>query len=514
MADQSATIAFLADPATHGGHRVSVIETHGAVVFLAGKRAYKLKRAVRFAYMDFSTLERRHLACEAELRINRRTAPGLYRDIVPIRAKRDGGFTLGGASGRIIDWVVVMRRFDRRALLSQVAERGGLDVELMRGLAETIARFHSAADVRRSGGGIAGHREVARVVLSEIDRHHAVFAEKPRQDLRRLTDAMLDAQAPTLERRRKAGRVRHGHGDLHLRNICLLDGTPTLFDGLEFDEDLAVSDVLYDLAYLLMDLDQQGQRALANAVLNRYLELQGDQDGLGLLPLFLSQRAAIRAHVLASTAAAAEQRQTALRREANHYLDLALRYAKPAAARLIAIGGLSGTGKSTIARAVAPKIGPAPGAVILRSDVIRKSLCGVGELERLTTAYDAKTTRAVYGELNRLAALILQAGHGVIADATFLDPAQRKAIEKTAPSGTAFTGIWLAAPKGTLLARVAGRAGDASDATVETVRSQAQLPVSDIGWAKVSAAGTPAQTVQKMRSRLTMRAAARPATRR
>ena len=499
MTDQAAIVDFLAQPATHGGHRVSRIETHGAFLFMAGKRAYKLKRAVRFAYMDYSSLEKRRLACEAEVRLNRRTAPGLYRGTEAIRLLRDGSLRLGGPQGRVVDWVVVMRRFEEAALLSRVAARGGLEAGTMRALAEAIWRFHDKAEIRKRGGGIKAHRAVAATIQAEIDRHAAVFDEKRRLLFRRRTEALLEQSADALERRRAAGRVRHGHGDLHLRNICLLDGVPTLFDCLEFDPDLAIEDVLYDVAYLLMDLDRQGLRPLANLVLNRYLELGGDYDGLGLLPLFLSQRAAIRAHVLASTADVAEEaaRQKQLRREAGEYLDLALAYARPPAARFVAIGGLSGTGKSSVARLLAPKLAPAPGAVVLRSDVLRKQLAGVGEAERLpASAYTAKAAKQVYAEMLRRAALVAGAGHSVIVDATFTDPAQRRAAERAASRAVPFTGLWLVAAKRVLLDRVAARRGDASDADRETVAAQALLPLGDITWHKVAAGGTVAQSAR------------------
>ena len=505
MTDQAAIVDFLAQPATHGGHRVSRIDTHGAFLFMAGKRAYKLKRSVRFAYMDYSSLEKRRLACEAEVRLNRRTAPGLYRGTEAIRLLRDGSLRLGGPQGRVVDWVVVMRRFEESALLSRVAARGGLDAGIMRTLAEAIWRFHDRAEIRKRDGGIKAHRAVAATILAEIDRHAAVFDEKRRTQLRRRTEALLELGADALERRRAAGRVRHGHGDLHLRNICLLDGVPTLFDCLEFDPELAIEDVLYDVAYLLMDLDRLNLRPLANLVLNRYLELGGDYDGLGLMPLFLSQRAAIRAHVLASTADVAEEaaRQKQLRREAGEYLDLALAYAKPAAPRFIAIGGLSGTGKSSVARLLAPKLAPAPGAVVLRSDVLRKQLAGVGETERLpASAYTATTAQQVYGELLRRAALVAKAGHSVIVDATFTDPVQRRAVEKAAPRGVPFTGLWLAAARRVLLDRVVARRGDASDADRDTVAAQAQLKLGDIAWHKVPAGGTLTQNVRAALARL------------
>ena len=224
-----------------------------------------------------------------------------------------------------------------------------------------------------------------------------------------------------LDRRRANGKVRRCHGDLHLRNICLFDDKPTLFDCLEFSDALASIDVLYDLAFLLMDLEHRGLAEFANVVLNRYLDLTGEDDGLAAMPLFLSLRAAIRAHVTATAmdqAAAAERKQEPAA-EARSYLSLAARLLRPRPRRLVAIGGLSGSGKSTLATALAPAIG----ARVLRSDVIRKRLFGVTPETRLPAhAYAAEISRLVYETLRQRAAAALASGYSVIIDAVSLKP--------------------------------------------------------------------------------------------
>src|SRR5690606_29005512 len=249
-------------------------------------------------------------------------------------------------------------------------------------------------------------------------------------------------------------------GDLHLRNICLVEGKPTLFDALEFDEALASIDVLYDLAFLLMDLGYRGLDALAAVTFNRYLEATEDHGGLAALPLFLSARAAIRAHVTASTAqSAAAAARDKLAAGARRYLDLALRFLDPPRPRLVAVGGLSGTGKSTLARKLAPLVGPFPGAVVLRSDVIRKELAGVDRLPRLgPEGCDPAMTRRVYETLRTRAAAILRAGHAAIADAVYARPEERAALEAAArAAGAPFTGLWLEAPVEALEQRISGR---------------------------------------------------------
>jgi aminoglycoside phosphotransferase family enzyme len=268
--DQSAVIAFLSQPSTHGGVAVERSETHASIVFLAGARAYKLKRAVRFDYLDFSTVERRRQMCEAEVRLNRRTAPAIYRGVVPVT--RSGAALTLGAGGEPIDWVVEMNRFDQKDLFDRLAVAGGLGLDLMTPLATAIAGFHASAEPRTDQGGKAG---MAWVIEGNADG----FAEFGRECLdpraaAGVTEdswAALHACEDLLERRRESGFVRQCHGDLHLRNIVLLDGRPTLFDGVEFNDQISCVDVWYDLAFLLMDLWRRTLSGHANTVLNRYL---------------------------------------------------------------------------------------------------------------------------------------------------------------------------------------------------------------------------------------------------
>ncbi|HEU0157198.1 MAG TPA: phosphotransferase, partial [Stellaceae bacterium] len=353
--DQQNTIAFLSRPESYGGTGpVERIETHVSLVFLAGERAYKLKRAVRLPYLDFSTIEQRRAACAAELALNRRTAPSLYLELRRIGRNAAGeiGFFENGAE---LDWVVIMRRFDQNLLFDALARAGKLDAPIMDALADHIAEFHAAAESRSDRGGAAALDAVAgenRRCLSAATR--AGFVAKDIDVIAVKWRAAIAANAPLLEARRQAGKVKRCHGDLHLRNICLLDGAPLLFDCLEFSEELAIIDILYDLAFLLMDLAHRGLGAFANRVLNRYLDRTQEDDGLAALPLFLSLRAGIRAHV---TATALEQGGDAqMAAEARRYLELAQTALAPRPPRLVAVGGLSGSGKSTLAAALAPEL--------------------------------------------------------------------------------------------------------------------------------------------------------------
>ncbi len=504
--DQGPVIAFLSDPATHGVAAVERIDTHASVVFLAGNRAYKLKRAVRFSYLDYSTLALREQYCRAELALNRRTAPSLYEAVRPV-TREAGGFAFGGP-GPVVDWVVVMRRFDQDTLFDRLAERGALTAPLVLHLAAQIAQFHAAAEVDADAGGLAGMRETVKINADNLGAAPAdVFDAVDVARLTAATDAALARVTETLESRRRGGRVRWCHGDLHLRNICLVEGRPTLFDCIEFSRLIACIDVFYDLAFLLMDLHGRGLDQAGNAIFNRYLDLRDESDGLPVLPLFLSVRAAVRAHVTA--AAAGQQPPSEPRVElvgtARRYLTLATALLRPAPPRLIAVGGLSGSGKSALAYALAPDIGGVPGARVVRSDVIRKQLFKAGLTDRLPpSAYESETTERVYRRMAEMAEAALAAGHSVIADAVHADPRERSAIAAVARrSGAPFRGLWLDASGSVLEARVTDRRGDASDADAAVVRRQQRYDLGALEWHRIDASGAAADVAKRAREFLT-----------
>jgi aminoglycoside phosphotransferase family enzyme/predicted kinase len=488
--DQREVIRFLSRPSSYGPEveRVEILETHASLVFLAGERAYKLKRAVTYPYLDFATAEQRRRVCEAELALNRRTAPALYLGLRALGRTQAGeiGFV---AEGPAVDWVVVMRRFDQALVFDALAKAGRLDASLMRALADRIAAFHAAAAPRREFGGAAA----LRAIVEENDRclrasQEAGFAPERIDEIRDRSLQRLAATSALLDARRAAGKVRRVHGDLHLRNIVLLDEQPTLFDCLEFSEALASIDVLYDLAFLLMDLEHRGLADFANLVLNRYLDLTGEDDGLPAMPLFLSLRAAIRAHVTAAAlerAVRPEARQDMIA-EARRYLDLAARLLMPRPRQLVAIGGLSGTGKSTLAARLAPSLG----ARVLRSDVIRKRRFGVSPETRLPAeAYGAAVSEQVYERMRHEAAAALAAGYSVIIDAVALRPQERHSFTALAgAAGVPFSGLWLEAPQETLAARLDARRGDASDASVAVLREQLRHDPGPLAWTRIDAA--------------------------
>jgi aminoglycoside phosphotransferase family enzyme/predicted kinase len=500
--DQSEVVAFLSGAAAYGADVTAVerIETHVSVVFLAGERAYKLKRAARFAYLDFSTLERRRAACEAEVAINRRTAPTLYRRAVPVTRRGDGRLQLGGG-GAIVEWLVEMARFDNGTLFDRLAQKGVLDRRLMETLARAIARFHDSAEICRDVDPTATFTAIIESSAASFAEFASSFDPGAVARLNERSRAELSRCRSMLEERRAAGRVRRCHGDLHLRNICLVDGQPTLFDAIEFNETLTRIDVLYDVAFLVMDLDHRHLRPLANVVLNAYTDVSADDPGLALMPLFLSLRAAIRAHVEAATVGRlADPEQRALcADDARRYLAEAGGYLVPTPPRLVAVGGLSGSGKSRLARALAPLIGAAPGARVVRSDVVRKRLLGVNPESRLEPGgYSKDMTERTYAKVYDLARFGLRAGRAVIADAVFARPEQRRAVAAVAAeAGVPFQGLWLEAPPAVMAERIATRRHNASDATVEILRQQLDYDLGAIDWPRLDSAGSKTETLRQ-----------------
>jgi uncharacterized protein len=494
---QEATIRFLGNRASYAPvpGMVERLETHGAIVFLAGDTAYKIKKTVCFPYMDFSTLELRRRVCLRELEINKPHAPDIYRDVVAITRAVDGHLAING-EGEPVEWCVRMRRFAQTDLLSAVAEQGGLDAGLCHRLAEAVVAYHRASPMV---DGVDWPGRLARVAddicLQLVPQAEligpaevATFGARARQGIERAHSSLTN--------RSRDGFVRRVHGDLHLGNIVLWHGAPVLFDAIEFNEDIATIDTLYDLAFLLMDLDHRGQRASANRVLNRYLWLSRDArdvDALDALPLYLSLRAAVRALVLLQRALqAAAPVRTDIVERSREYLKRAAGYLEPSKPKLVAVGGLSGTGKSTLAAALAPLFGTTPGALHLRSDLERKALFNCAETDRLPpSTYTRDNSARVYAALLEKAGRALRAGHSVIVDAVCAAPEERAAIERLAHRlGVTFQGLWLDAPPAVLRERVTQRRGDASDATADVVDRQLALDTGSISWARLASEGS------------------------
>lgn len=502
--NQRETVAFLSDPASYHPKPAHVgrIDTHGAHVFIGGTDVFKIKRAIRYPYMDFSTLEQRQAACARELEINTPNAPSIYKRLTAITREADGRLAFDGC-GPIVEWAVHMARFPQKAVLDRLIVKEPLTERIAKALADTVFESHTRAAVNTHPARSSSIESIAENILAVLPTLFAVCDQPTITALaRRLTGLIHDVQ-PLLERRARAGYVRRCHGDLHLGNIVLLDGKPTLFDAIEFDEALATTDTLYDLAFLLMDLDKRGHRATANVVFNRYLwrsRSLSDVKALAALPVFLALRASIRAMVGAQRTALADGTDA----EARSYLAHSLDYLRTAEPALVVVGGLSGSGKSTLATALAPSIGRAPGALHLRSDLERKALFDAEEFANLpSTAYGEDATAKVYAQILQKAEIALRAGHSVIADAVHAHASERAAMGLLAKqTGARLHAFWLDAPPKVLLDRVGHRINDASDATPQVVERQLSYDLGHLEWTRLDASGPFDETLRTALSHL------------
>ena len=460
-----------------GGQPVEHIETHAAHVFLVGDRAFKMKKAVKLPYLDFSTIEKRKAVLERELEINRAFAPSIYLRTDEIHGEP----------------VLLMNRFKQQALLSSHSH--GITDAMAKDLARMVADSHVIAPRRETPGS-----EIMTGLSAQLSKAFTdspdIFPVDEASKFHILHEAHLTKLRPLLDQRSAQGLVRRCHGDMHCGNVVLLEGKPVLFDAIEFSEKIATIDVLYDLAFLLMDLGRRGEKRVANLILNRYLHLrraEEDLSGLAALPLFLATRAGVRALVTADLVHELEADASVnKRKEALEYFHASMAWLKPDRPRLICVGGLSGSGKSTLAARLAHGIGIAPGALHVRSDVERKVLAGVDEIVRLPPeSYSAAASAATYRAIFQRANAALKAGHSVILDAVFAGEDERKAAEEMAGGVNArFTGLWLAAAPAILKSRVTGRSGDASDADASVVEKQLGYQPGDIRWKKVDVSGS------------------------
>lgn len=505
---QQDVINYLMRPDTYGDFVAAVkkIETHAALIFLVGSSAYKIKKSVVYPYLDFSTLEKRKAACETELEINQPHAPQIYLSTLPICRDGDGEFNLKGR-GDIVEWALHMHRFADDALMANLIENNSVNPELYPALADEVIRYHHGA------AKFIDNMSASRIEAIVVELCDAFYSANKVIDQNQIDRFCIDIKHQLecvrhrLVVRGQRGFVRRCHGDLHLQNIVVLEGKPILFDALEFDEDMATVDVLYDLAFLIMDLETHKRRNEANVVLNRFVAPNAANiSGLQALPLFLACRAGIRAMVAITRAGQATTHgaRKLASRQACEYFAAALKFLECNRPRLICVGGLSGTGKTSIGRQLAPHIGNAPGALHLRSDVERKILFGAPETQRLDKSlYTKKVSAEVYRRLKHKAKLALLAGSSVIVDAVFANKAERDDVEVIAKNaGASFDGVWLTASENSMLTRVKQRTNDASDADASVVKRQLKTTLGPIDWRQVCAEGKLNETAERCKKLL------------
>ncbi|UFP94251.1 AAA family ATPase [Gloeobacter morelensis] len=454
----------------HPVETVTIVQTHISYVVLAGVYAYKFKKSVHLGFIDYATLEQRRRYCYEELRLNRRFAPGLYLDVVAIVAVEGGGYRLAEAEAvGALEYCVRMRRFEEEQLWSRLVPRDALNPGAIEQLAGRLAHFHAGAAIRKPP--LAWIREAIEGTFSQALPYAARLGlELPFAEIRRFNEAFLATQAPLLAERRERGRVRECHGDLHLGNIVQMNGEPLMFDGIEFSDRLRTTDVMAEVAFLVMDLEAHGRFDHANRLLNSYLAASGDWEGVAVLPLYLCYRACVRGWVHARRSDQPDldpaEQQEALA-VARGYFELAWRYTRPAPPRLWMMHGLSGSGKSTVAR----DLSLVQGAIHLPSDAVRKHLAGLAPAEHAPAPaggglYSRQMSERTYTRLVQLAEICLKAGFAVVLDARYPRRQQRRQVRALADRlGAPLTLLVCLCPWPLLKQRLEGRTADLSDAT-------------------------------------------------
>lgn len=494
---QAALVDFLSSQGFDGSGAPARIDTHLSHVFVFETEVLKLKRAKRLDFVDYSTVERRKFYCERELEANKNWAGSLYLGVLPVY-DIDGRFTTEPreSAAAPVDWLVRMRRFPEAARLDRRIAACQTTAEEMIQFADDLAEIHQQTASCINRGYASGVPALIHQIADDLISTGTNAETTTRtNEWRRAAITAFGSLTGLLGDRARQGKIKRCHGDLHAKNICYWNNRLVGYDALEFDDAMRTIDVLYDAAFPIMDCLHLQEPGLASELLNRYLARTKDYAGLPLLDLYLSLRAAVRAmaHAMAGGANGVAD-----------YLALARQllqtHGTPA---LIAVGGRSGTGKTTLSRSIAPTFGAAPGSIVLRSDIVRKSLFDIEPEERLEEAcYSAEIDQTVYALLFEQAQTTLEAGYTCIIDATFLDEGAREAFDDIA---TKVPGrvekLWLHADPDVLRARVAARSTDASDADLTVLNSQLTR-AGPSNWRTINVGGSIERSIAAMATAL------------
>jgi len=449
----------------HPVENVRVLDTHISWVVLTGSFAYKIKKPIKLAFLDYSTLQKRKHYCELELRLNRRWAPNLYLDVVPICGSFSEPFV--GGKGTPIEYAVKMRQFPQSAQLDEQLDEGLLDEADMFGLAETVAKIHAVVPVYRALSAGDFFAAIGRAMLDNFDFLQDGTNEVEIDRLLSWTRQGLDDFRELMIKRYESGFVRECHGDLHLRNLVRLSSGIVPYDCVEFSVELRNIDVISDVSFLVMDLVARGETQLAHAFINRYLECSGDYAGVSLLGLYVVYHALIRAKIAAirGIERVHDTERNQDREETAHYCAVARRWIDAGRPRLIIMHGLSGSGKTWFSQQLMLRLP----AIRVRSDIERKRLHGLGETEGSSSAvaeglYAPNARTGIYERLADVAETILEAGHNVIVDASFLDRAERNRFRDLAGKvGSDFSIVSVSAAREELHQRLERRQRDSTD---------------------------------------------------
>jgi len=461
---------------------IQLVQTHVSYVLLTGDYAYKVKKPVDFGFLDYSTLARRHHFCEEELRLNQRAAAEIYLDVVPI-FRVDGNYVLDSQEAPV-EYAVRMRQFPQSALLSQMFERGELTEDLLMQLAEAIARFHLATDtddyIRTFGTVEKIRQSIDENYDQTVDFIGGPQTQQQFDETKAYTDHFFAQQADLLQQRIDQDKIRACHGDLHLNNICYWQGRLLLFDCIEFNEPFRFVDVMFDMAYVIMDLTVAGRNDLAAIFLSHYLEHTGDWEGLQVLPLYVSRQSYVRGKVtsfLLNDPSVSEDAKRQAAAKAAPYYTLAWSYVRPRPGRLLVMAGLSGSGKSTVARELSLQLG----AIYLRSDAVRKHLAGIPVMEQgEDSVYTPEMSQKTYDRLIDLGTILASQGYTIVLDAKFDRVTTRQAaIARAQARDLPLTFVYCTAPREVLQQRVQQRQGDIADVTLAVLAQQTFEPFTD-----------------------------------
>ena len=467
----------------HAVEHCELIETHISWVILTGEYAYKIKKPVNLGFVDFSTLEKRHHYCLEELRLNRRLAASLYLDVVAITGTSEHPDIKEEPDNKstVIEYAVKMRQFQQQAQLDRMLLADKLLPEHIDAFAQRIAEFHQQIDIADSSAKYADIEQVCRPVKDNFEQIQYYINNEKYQSILAELEQWADSEYKRLEvvfqQRKQNGYVRECHGDMHLRNLAWVDNEPLLFDCLEFNPELRWIDVINDIAFLVMDLQDRQQPQLAQRFLNKYLEHTGDYAGITVLPYYLFYRALVRAKVDAIRAAQSgisTDEKVEAEKDMAAYLELAQCYTRGTQPKLIITRGMSASGKTTIGGMLLEKLP----AIRIRSDVERKRLFGLKAEQSAQSAsgegiYSAEASKRTYKKLAEVASNIIEAGFSVIVDATFINLEPRTQFQALAKDKNVPLIIleFTASPE-TLRQRIINRHGDASDADINVLEHQ------------------------------------------
>ena len=500
---------FLQQPQTYGlpsNAKIQTIETHASWIFLAGDKAYKLKKAVKFPYLDFSTLDLRKRAIEREYSLNQKFSPSLYLGIAGVYSEECSDYCLKPLGGgkqfsddNLVEPLVVMRRFPQDAQLDRIVASKNLTTSLADQLGVMAALVIENADKSHADWS-RQFRSVISSSLEDLKHLPESLGGKRIAQLEILIRESIAMNSTDIENATGADRVRRCHGDLHLGNIYVSENKAFPFDALEFDENLATIDVLYELAFLLMDLIHTHEVQAALRVQSVCVSRCALWQGVHLLPLYCAVRALIRAVVTADLNK--QHKSATLEDNVRGYLETARKLLEPPPPGLICIGGLSGTGKTTQALRLAEKISPL--SMVIRSDMIRKISSGVDIFEKLPAeSYTPEASALVYDKMLQNAQTVLRKGTPVILDAVFGHPEEQQLAEKLASDlNVPFHGFWLELPLDERIKRISGRQPDASDADRAVAEKQEQYDRPNSSWQTVSAQGSSDEVGRRLEDKL------------